>query len=92
MPENINRNAAARVPIAADSQPPRIKQGRNLFADAQRAVFMKTAMIAEAGQEEFEALAFYQPIVWGIVDDQMCKVWLAGYRTQRGEFGRDETG
>src|SRR3546814_9549580 len=47
-------------------------------------------MVAEAGQEELEALRFDDRLAGGIVDDEMREIGLAGHRAERGEFGRGE--
>ena len=47
LPEHVDRNAAARIPIAADAQPFRLDFRRYPFADHDRAVLMERAMIAE---------------------------------------------
>src|SRR6266516_7501177 len=40
LPEYVDRNAAARIPIAADPQPARLQQGGDPLADADRAILV----------------------------------------------------
>src|SRR5216683_1840684 len=47
LPEHVDRNTAARIPVAADAQPFRLDLGGYPFADHNRAVLMKRAVIAE---------------------------------------------
>ena len=47
LPEHINRNAAAWIPIAADAQPMRLHLRKKSLANANSAVFMKGGVIAE---------------------------------------------
>src|SRR6266849_6412523 len=88
LPEHVDRNAAARIPIAADAKPARLEQSREPFADADRAVLVKGAVIAEARQIEFQRFRFEQPGLRRVIDDQQCKIRLAGDRAQAGELRR----
>src|SRR5260370_29498572 len=47
LPEDVDRNAAARKPIAADAQPAWLQQRRNVLADPHRAVLVKGAVVAK---------------------------------------------
>ena len=39
---------------------------------------MKSAVVTEACQKEFERLAFHNPLVWHVINDDMRKIRLAG--------------
>src|ERR1700727_2285433 len=47
LPEHIDRDAAAWVPVTPDPQPFRLDLGRDPFADCDGAVLMKRSVIAE---------------------------------------------
>src|SRR5690348_520054 len=57
LPEHVDRHSAARVPIAADAQPPGLHLGEETLADADRHVLMEAAMVAVGAEEQLEALA-----------------------------------
>src|SRR5262245_55945228 len=48
LPEDVDRDPAARVPIAADPEPPRLHLRDEALADPDRHVLVEAAMIAEA--------------------------------------------
>src|SRR5882757_4636658 len=48
LPEHVDRNAAARIPVAADAQKFRLDLVGDPLADRDRAIFMECAVIAEA--------------------------------------------
>src|SRR3984957_4747526 len=48
LPEHVDRHAAAREPVAADSEPARLEQADEVLADAHGAILMEGAVIAEA--------------------------------------------
>src|SRR3979411_1208232 len=43
LPEHVDRNAAARIPVAADAQKFRLDLGGDALADHDRAIFMERA-------------------------------------------------
>ena len=90
MPEHVDRDSAARIPIAADAQPHRLHLVEQPLADADGAVLVKPGMVAEAAQEQFERLGFDDRLAGNIVDDEVREVGLAGDGAQRGELGRRE--
>src|SRR6516164_1765351 len=92
LPEDVDRDAAARIPIAADAQIMRRDQGGDGLGDPQGAVLMEGAMIAEAAEIELERLRFDEPLIRHIVDDQYAEIGLAGDRAERGEFRTGEAG
>src|SRR5579859_4401246 len=57
LPEHVDRNAAARIPIAADAQPGRIHRRDQALADRDGAILVEGAVIAEAGQEQLQGFA-----------------------------------
>jgi hypothetical protein len=73
LPEDVDRHAAARVPIAADAQPLRLHLFDQPLADADRHVLVEAAMVAERAQEELEALGFDDGRGGRIVDDEMAQ-------------------
>src|SRR6266581_8360570 len=62
LPEHVDRNAAARIPVAADAQPFRFDFGCDSLADRDRAVLVKRAMIAETGDIELQGFRLQQPL------------------------------
>src|SRR5262245_62178464 len=90
LPEHVDRHAAARIPVAADAQVFRGQQRDELFADGDRAVLVKAADVAEAGEIELERFRLEEPFPRYIVDHQMREVGLTGDRAERGELGRGE--
>src|SRR5689334_12391980 len=56
LPEHVDRDAAARIPIAADAQPLRLEQACDPLADADGAVLVECAPVAEARQIELQRL------------------------------------
>src|SRR6202044_4285044 len=92
LPEHVDRHAAAREPVAADSEPSGLEQSDKVLADAHCAILMEGAVIAEAGEIKLQRLRFDNPSVRRIVDDQMRKIGLPCHRTHRRELGRGEAG
>src|SRR3546814_19165035 len=76
--------------MAADALPFLLHFVGEAAADADGAILVEPRMVAEAGQEELEALRFDDRLAGGIVDDEMREIGLAGHRAERGEFGRGE--
>src|SRR5437879_7997188 len=52
--ENIDRDTAARIPVASDAQPARRQCGDQPPCDRQRAVLVKRGAVAERAEEEFQ--------------------------------------
>src|SRR4051812_4325060 len=92
LPEHVDRNAAAGVPIAPDAQESRIEECRKLFADGDRAVLVEAADVAEAAEIKFERFRLDQPSSRHVVDHEMGKIGLARDRAKGGKFGRGEAG
>src|SRR5690348_973017 len=69
LPEHVDRDAAARIPIAADAQPMRLHFRDQPFGDADRAILVKAGVVAEGGQEQLQRLGFDDRILRRIVDD-----------------------
>src|SRR3954471_23285740 len=76
--EHVDRDAAARIPVAADAQPSGLQLVLKAFGDADGAGFVESAVIAERGQVQLQRLALDQPVAGDIVDHQMSEVRLAG--------------
>src|SRR4051812_13316908 len=57
LPEDVDRHSAARVPVSADAQPPGLHLGHQPLADADGHVLVKAAVVAEAAEKQFQALA-----------------------------------
>ena len=51
---------------------------------------MEVAMVAEAEQIQFEALALHHAYAGDVVDDDVAKVGLARFRTQRRKLRANE--
>src|SRR6185369_12164194 len=82
LPEDVDRDSAARVPVAADPQPPRLHLFCQALADADRHILVEPAMIAEGAEEELEGLAFDDGFAGRIVDDEMGEVRLVRHRAK----------
>src|SRR5207248_10971603 len=86
----VDRDAAARVPIAADPQPYRGQALDQLARDRQGAVLVKGAVVAKRAEIELQRLALEDHRLGHIIDDEVGEVRLTGHRAQRGEFGAGE--
>src|SRR5580700_967811 len=63
LPEDVDRNAAARLPVAADAQPARLGGRDDTLADGERRVFVESAVVAERAQVELQRLGLDEPAV-----------------------------
>src|SRR4051794_7149847 len=90
LPEDVDRNAAARIPVAADAQPLRLHFLNQALAYADRHVLVEACMVAERAEEQLEALALDDRLAGRIIDHEMREIRLAGDRAQRRELGRGE--
>jgi hypothetical protein len=77
LPEDVDGDAAARIPVPADAQEMRFDEVRYALADGNRAVLMERAVIAERCEIELERLRLDEPAVRHVVDDEVRKVGLA---------------
>src|SRR5690242_16086734 len=90
LPEDVDGNPAARVPVSADPQPSWLHLFGQALADPDRHVLVEAAMVAKGAEEQLEALALHDRLAGRIVDHQVREVRLAGHRAERGEFRRRE--
>src|SRR6476469_5686753 len=90
LPKDVDRHAAARVPIAADAEPSRLHLGHEALPDADRNILVEAAMVAELAEEQLQALALDDRLRGRIVDDEVREVRLPGDWAQRRELGRGE--
>ena len=90
LPEHVDRDSAAREPVAADPEPARLQEADEILADPDRAILVKGPVIPEARQIELQRLRLEDPFVWRVVDDQMGEIGLAGDRADGREFRRGE--
>src|SRR4029078_1765763 len=58
LPEDVDGNAAPRIPITANPQPLRLYLVEQALANADGDVLVETAMIAEGAEEQLQALGF----------------------------------
>ena len=68
LPEDVDRDAAPRIPIATDAQPAWREQFDQAIGDLQRTVFVESAVVAERGEIELELLRLHEPAVRHVVD------------------------
>ena len=54
LPEDVDRHAAARVPIAADPEPARFERLHQTLGDPQGAVLVKGALVAKRAEIKLE--------------------------------------
>src|SRR5690606_17235070 len=76
LPEDIDRNASARVPVAANPQPARPHFLEQALADADGDVLVEAAVITERGEEQLEALALDDGLAGGVVDYHVGEIGL----------------
>src|SRR5690242_16989795 len=75
--EHIDRDTAARIPIAADPEPDRVQFRNQPLGDSERALLMERAVVAKRAEKELQRLAFDQAILRYVIDHQMRKVRLS---------------
>src|SRR5215218_1891566 len=90
LPEDVDRHPAARIPVAADPQPPRLHLVHQPLSDSYGHVLMKTAVVPERAKEQLQAFALDDRLGGRIVDHQMGEVRLSGHRAERRELRRRE--
>jgi arsenite methyltransferase len=88
LPEDVDGDAAARIPVGPDPQPLRCQQRHQPLADVQRAILVERAVVAEADKVQLQRFGLDQPLAGDIVDDDMGEIGLPRHRAQRGELGR----
>src|SRR5579863_3163484 len=88
--ENVDRHAAARIPITADPEPARLDRRAEAVGDQQRAALMKAAVVAERAEEQLQRLALDDMLRRHIIDDEMREIGLAGERAETRELRRVE--
>src|SRR5579864_3807858 len=88
--EDVDRHAAARIPITADAQPFGLPRLDEAARDLHRAILVKGAVIAERTKVKLQRLALDEKAARHIVDDEMREIRLPRDRTKRGEFGTGE--
>lgn len=90
LPEHVDWNSPPRIPVSTDSKPFCACGFDDPLADHHRTVFMKSAVIAEGSQEQFERLGLYDFVFWHVVDHQVREIRLAGHGAQARELGASE--
>ena len=83
----IDGNASPRGKKPCDFNVLGSHQPDEVFQDDVDAVFMESAMVAEAEEVELQAFAFHHLDVGDIADADLCEIRLAGDGAQAGEFG-----
>src|SRR5580698_2043148 len=68
LPEDVDGDAAAGVPVAADAQPAWRGGFHDALADGQGAVLVEGAVVAEGAQVELQRLGLDQPFRRRVVD------------------------
>src|SRR5581483_3768449 len=74
LPEHVDRNPAAWIPVAADPEPGGLDQLDNALGDADGRILMEGAGVAEAREIKLERLRFEQPRPRRVIDDEMREV------------------
>src|SRR5690606_42073069 len=90
LPEDIDWNPAARIPITSNSQPSRRGFGEKSLPNPDRHILVKARVVAECAKKKLQALGFDYCLFWRIVDHEMSKIRLSSHRAQGSEFGRSE--
>ena len=84
--EDVDGDAAARVPEAGDAEPFGFGFRDEAFGDRHSAVFMKGSVIAERREIELERFAFDEGGFGDVIDDEKGEIRLARDRAERSEF------
>src|SRR6185437_7117953 len=71
LPKHVNRHAAPGIPVAGDADEFRLDGLLYTLADLERGVFVKTAGIAEACQEQLQRFGLHDLSRRRVVDDEM---------------------
>ena len=74
MPEDVNGNAAARIPVSADPQPYGLHLAEQALADADGHILVKPAMVAERTKEQLQRLRFDDRVAGRVIDHQMGEI------------------
>src|SRR3546814_6902129 len=74
MPEHVDWNAAARIPIAANSEPERSHFREQPLANANSAILMKARVVTECTKKQLQRFRLYNHFIRGIVNDEMREV------------------
>ena len=84
--KRFDGDAATRVEQSNHFQILGIHQFHQIFHNDVHAILVKIAMVAEAEEIEFQALALHHAHARDVVDDDVAKIRLTGLGAQRGEF------
>src|SRR3546814_17988962 len=68
LPEHIDWNAAARIPIAADPEPPGLHLLEQALADPHRAILETGGVVAAAAQKQLQRLGLDHRVAGTLVD------------------------
>src|SRR3954464_1689091 len=90
LPEDINRHAAARIPVACHADELWFDCLLYTLADLECGVLVKSAGLEKAVQELLQRFGFHDPGGGHIMSYEMGEVRLAGDGTKGGEFRRRE--
>ena len=85
--KRLDRDASTRIEQADDLQILGVHQLYQVLHDDVDAVLMEVAVVAEAEEVEFEALALHHQRTWNIIYYKVSEVGLACLRAQRGKLG-----
>ena len=88
--ERLDRDAATGVEQADDLQILGIHQLDEVLHDDVHAIFVEVAMVAEAEEIEFEALALHHQRAWNVINNDVPEVGLTCLGAQRGKLGTVE--
>src|SRR3546814_13695021 len=80
LPEHVDGNAAARIPIAANSEPERSHFREQPLANANSAILMKARVVTECTKKQLQRFRLYNHFIRGIVNDEMREVRSEGRR------------
>src|SRR3546814_1653032 len=74
LPEHVDGNAAARIPIAANSEPERPHFREQPLANANSAILMKARVVTECTKKQLQRFRLNNHLIRGIVDRKSTRM------------------
>ena len=87
---DTRRNPAPRREPGHERQPSGFEHGSEIVDNPVADVFVEDARVAKGLQIDFQALQLNATVGRDVAKRERAEVWLAGFRTDRGELGADD--